>query len=152
MGASANRDSLHWGWGWWEENFGPEIVGRTIAEHIKVAQNRQKSYANLKMSDIHYKIGDKVFLKVAPVRGVVRFGGKRNLKPWYIWPFEILEMVGEVAYRLALPPSLTTMHNAFHISLLKMYKHDSNNVVNHDNLKLKKDLSYKEYPKAVLDS
>ena len=64
-------------------------------------------------------MGDNVFLKVMPKRGVVRFGKRGKLSPRYIGPFEVLEMVGMVAYRLALPPSLSGVHAVFHISMLQ---------------------------------
>ena len=64
-------------------------------------------------------MGDNVFLKVMPKRGVVRFGKRGKLSPRYIGPFEVLEMVGMVAYWLALPPSLSGVHAVFHISMLQ---------------------------------
>ena len=64
-------------------------------------------------------MGDHVFLKVMPKRGVVRFGKRGKLLSRYIWPFEVLERVGTVAYQLALPPSLSGVHAVFHVSLLQ---------------------------------
>ena len=68
-------------------------------------------------------MGDHVFLKVMPKRGVVkfRFGKRGKLSPRYIGPFEMLERVGRVAYRLALPPSLSSVHEVFHVSMLQKY-------------------------------
>ena len=66
-------------------------------------------------------MGDHVFLKVMPKKGVVRFGKRGKLAPRYIGPFEILERVGIVAYRLALPPSLSGVHGVFHVSMLRKY-------------------------------
>ena len=66
-------------------------------------------------------MGDHVFLKVMPKRGVVRFGKRGKLVPRYIGPFEILEKLGIVAYQLALPHSLSGVHEVFHVSLLRMY-------------------------------
>ena len=60
-------------------------------------------------------MGDMVFLKVSPWKGVIRFGKKGKLSPRYIGPFEVLEKVGEVAYRVALPPRLAGVHNVFHV-------------------------------------
>ena len=83
---------------------GPELIRETnkkiniVKEKLKAAQSRHKSYADKHLKDIEYIVGDHVFLKVSPVRGVARFGQKRGkLSPRYIGPFEILERVGKVA-------------------------------------------------------
>ena len=66
-------------------------------------------------------MGNHVFLKVMPKRGVVRFGKRGKLLPRYIRPFEVLKRVGTVAYRLAVPPSLSSVHVVFHVSMLRKY-------------------------------
>ena len=63
-------------------------------------------------------MGDHVFLKVMPKRGVVRFDKRGKLSPRYIGPFKVLEMVGTVSYRLELPISLSSVHTVFHVSML----------------------------------
>ena len=83
-----------------------------------MASDRQKSYVDLKRRDISYEVGDKVFLKVSPWRKILRFGKKGKLNSRFIRPYEILELIGPVAYRLALPLELTTLHNVFHVSML----------------------------------
>ena len=77
---------------------------KMIRERLKVAEDRQKSYADLKRKDIQYEIDDKVFLKVFPWKKVMRFGRKGKLSPRFIGSYEVIEKVGPVAYRLALPP------------------------------------------------
>ena len=77
---------------------------RVIRKRLKAARDRQKSYADLKRKDIEYEVGDKVFLTVSPWRKVLRFGKKGKLSPRFIGLYEILERVGPMAYRLALPP------------------------------------------------
>ena len=74
-------------------------------------------------------MGDHVFLKVMPKRGVVRFGKHVKLSLRYIRPFEIPERVGIVAYQLALPPSLLGVHEVFHVSMLQKYTPDPTHVV-----------------------
>ena len=74
-------------------------------------------------------MGDHVFLKVMPKRGVVRFGKRGNLAPKYIGPFEIIERVGTVVYRLALPPSLAGVHEVFHVSMIQKYTPDPAHLV-----------------------
>ena len=75
-----------------------------------------------KRKDIEYEVSDKVFLKVSPWRKVLRFEKKGKLSPRFIGPYEILERVGPVAYRMALPPELTKLHDVFHVSMLRRYR------------------------------
>ena len=79
---------------------------KVIRERLKVATNIQKSYADMRRKDIQYEISEKVFLKVSPWMKVMRFGKKGKLSPKFIGPYEVMEKVGPVAYRLALPPEL----------------------------------------------
>ena len=81
-----------------------------IRERLKVATDRQKSYANSKRKDIQYEIREKVFLKVSPWKKFMRFGKKGKLSPRFIRSYEVIEKVGSVAYRLALPPELEKIH------------------------------------------
>ncbi|GJV49800.1 retrotransposon protein, putative, ty3-gypsy subclass [Tanacetum coccineum] len=90
-------------------------------ETERKARSRQKSYADKHRRDLEFQVGDRVFLKVLPFRGVKRFGIKGKLSPRFIGPFEILERIGEVLYRLALPPQLSHVHDVFHVSLLRGY-------------------------------
>ena len=77
-----------------------------IRERLKMAMDRQKSYADMRRKDIQYEINEKVFLKVSPWKKVIRFGKKGKLSPRFIGPYEVIEKVGPVAYRLVLPPKL----------------------------------------------
>ena len=76
-----------------------------------------------------FKVGDHVFVKVSPLKGNLRFGQKGKLTPRYIGPFEILQKVGPVAYRLALPPTLQEIHEVFHVSQLRRYIPDPQHVI-----------------------
>ncbi|KAL0556464.1 hypothetical protein IC582_004978 [Cucumis melo] len=102
---------------------GPELVHSTneaiqkIRTRMQTAQSRQKSYADVTRKDLEFDVGDKVFLKVAPMKGVLRFERRGKLSPHFIGPFEIPERIGLVAYRLALPPSLSAVHDVFHVSM-----------------------------------
>ncbi|GJY47710.1 putative nucleotidyltransferase, ribonuclease H [Tanacetum coccineum] len=100
---------------------------------------------------LEFKPEDRVFLKVSPCRGVRRFGLKGKLSPRFIGPFEILDRVGEVSYRLALPPQLSHVHNVFHVSLLRGYNYHSYHVVQYPINKIREDLSFTEEPGAILD-
>ncbi|GJY12549.1 putative reverse transcriptase domain-containing protein [Tanacetum coccineum] len=101
---------------------GPEIVQETtekifqIKERLKTARSRQKSYADKRRKPLEFEVGDRVLLKVSPWKGVVRFGKKGKLAPRYVGPFEIIERVGPVAYRLKLPQELSCVHDTFHVS------------------------------------
>ena len=96
-------------------------------------------------------VGERVLLRVSPMNGVMRFGKKGKLSPRFIGPFEILDRVGEVAYRLALPPSLSVVHPVFHVSMLRKYRGDPSHVLDFSTVQLDKDLSYEEEPVAILD-
>ncbi|XP_038895896.1 uncharacterized protein LOC120084067 [Benincasa hispida] len=101
---------------------------------------------DVRRKDLEFEIGDKVFLKVALMKGVLRFGKKGKLSLRIVGPFEILERVGSVAYRLALPPSLSAVHNVFHVSMLRKYLTDLSHVVDFEPLQLNENLSYEEKP------
>ena len=94
---------------------------KMIRERLEVAMDRQKSYANMRRKDIQYEIEKKEFLKVSPWKKVMRFGKNGKLSPMFIGPYEVIEKVGPVAYRLALPPDLEKIHNVFHVSMLMRY-------------------------------
>ncbi|GKC53363.1 hypothetical protein Tco_1076108 [Tanacetum coccineum] len=91
---------------------GPELVQVTtekisqIKDRLKVARDRQKSYADKRRKPLEFSVGDYVLLKVLPWKGVVRFEKKGKLAPRFVGPFEIVEKVGPVAYRLDLPEEL----------------------------------------------
>ena len=114
---------------------GPEIVQLTIdkieviCSRLKAAQDRQKSYADLKRKDIEFNVGDKVFLKISPWKGIVRFGKHGKLSPRFIGPYKVIERIGLVAYRLALPPELSQVHDVFHISILRRYRSDPSHIL-----------------------
>jgi hypothetical protein len=92
-----------------------------IEQRLAAAQSRQKSYADVRRRELEFKVSTKVILKIAPMKGVMRFRRKGKLSPRYVGPFEILEKIGAVAYRLALPPNLSGILNVFHISMLRKY-------------------------------
>ncbi|XP_022856727.1 uncharacterized protein LOC111377832 [Olea europaea var. sylvestris] len=85
------------------------------------------------------------------MKGVLRFGKKGKLQPRFIGPFEILQKVGNAAYRIALPPDLSTVHDVFHVSMLRQYVSDPSHVVNYQPLDIKSNMTYKEKPVSILD-
>ncbi|GKF71126.1 putative reverse transcriptase domain-containing protein, partial [Tanacetum coccineum] len=90
-----------------------------IKQRIQAAQDRQKSYADLKRKPMEFEVEDRVMLKVSPWKGVVQFGKRGKLNPRYVRPFKVLAKVGKVAYRLELPQELSMVHHTFHVSNLK---------------------------------
>ncbi|KAL4016922.1 hypothetical protein IC575_024593 [Cucumis melo] len=114
------------------------------------AQSRQKSYADVRRKDLEFEVGDMVFLKVAPMKGVLRFEKKGKLSPRFVGPFEILERIDPVAYRLALPPSLSAVHGVFHVSMLRKHVPDPTHVVGFEPLQISENLSYEEQPVEIL--
>ena len=114
--------------GWFEVGdhllLGPNMVQdavrkvELVRDRMRATQSRQKSYANNRRRELEFDVGDHVFLKISPFKGVMRFGQKGKLSPRYIGPFEILRRWGSIAYELALPPERFGVHPVFHVSML----------------------------------
>ncbi|XP_062113714.1 uncharacterized protein LOC133825292, partial [Humulus lupulus] len=151
------RSPIHWDETGERRYLGPEMVQRTnealekIRARMLASQSRQKSYSDQKRRSVEFQVGDHVFLRVSPLRGVKRFGVRGKLSPRFVGPFEVLERIGEVAYRLAMPPALSGVHDVFHVSMLRKYVSDSTHVLSYENLELDRDLSYEEKPIQILD-
>ena len=102
--------------------FGSDLIKESeekvklIRDRLKVAHSQQKSYADSKRKEVAYEIGDRVYLRVSPLRGVKRFGVKGKLVPRFVGPYRVLERMGEVAYKLELPKRLLGVHDVFHVS------------------------------------
>ena len=101
---------------------------------------------------LEFEVGDHIFLKVIPKRGVVRFGKHEKLSSRFIRPFEILERVGTAAYRLALPPSMSGVHEVFHVSMLWKYTPDPAHVVDWGQIEVDTDEIFEEGPVCIVDS
>ncbi|CAN6707423.1 unnamed protein product [Malus baccata var. baccata] len=129
----------------------PLCWSEVIKSNLKTTQDRHKSLADRHATDRVYDVGNLVFLKLSPWRGVVRFGKKGKLSPRYIGPYEITERIGEVAYRLELPPELSKVHNVFHVSMLRHYVSDPSHVIPFQPLEINPDLTYDEEPVTILD-
>jgi hypothetical protein len=138
--------------------FGPDLVTeaeekvKIIQNNLKAAQSQQKSYADKRRKPLQFEVGNFVYLRVSPTRGVQRFGMKGKLAPQYVGPFEILETCGPVAYHLQLPYQLAAIHNIFHVSQLKKCIKIPTEVSNFQTIKIKSDLSYTEHPIRILDT
>jgi hypothetical protein len=143
--------------------FGPDLIKdaegkvRLIRDRLKIAQSRQKSYADSKRREVTYEIGDRAYLRVSPLRGVKRFGVQGKLGPRFVGPFKILSRKGEVAYELELPESLSAVHNVFHVSQLKkchpnMAETPLRDTVPLEEVQLESDLTYEEKPIKILET
>ncbi|XP_075645588.1 uncharacterized protein LOC142616677 [Castanea sativa] len=122
-----------------------------IRDRLRAAQSRQKSYYDIKRKALELEIGGKVFLRVAPMKGVMRFGKKGKLSPRFVGPFEVLERVGEIAYRISLPLALLGIHNVFHESMLRKYIPGLSHVLRYEPLQIRDDLSYEEIQVEILN-
>ena len=137
---------------------GPDLIRDTsekvslIRQRLLTAQSRQKSYADVRRQPLEFEVGDHVFLKVMLKRGVVRFGKRGKLSSRFIGPFEILERVGIVAYRLALLLSMIGVHEVFYVSMLQKYTPDPAHVVDWGQIEVNTDETFEEGPVCIVDS
>nr|GEW63773.1 putative reverse transcriptase domain-containing protein [Tanacetum cinerariifolium] len=136
---------------------GSELIQETtekivlIKQRIQAAQDRQKSYANLKRKPMEFEIGDRVMLKVSPWKEVVRFGKRGKLNLIYVGPFKVLAKVGKVAYRLELPQELSRVHHTFHVSNLKKCYADEPLVMPLEGIHVDDKLQFMEEPVEIME-
>ncbi|GJS29034.1 hypothetical protein Tco_0489654 [Tanacetum coccineum] len=136
---------------------GLELVQETtdkvvlVKENLKAGRDLQKSYADNRRKPLEFEVGDGVMLKVSPWKGVVHFGKKSKLAPRYVGPFEILERIGPVAYRLRLSEELSGLHDTFHVSNQKKCLADASLHVPLDEIKVDKTLHFVEEPVEIMD-
>ena len=153
----ACRTPLNWSEAGERPFYGPTLVEdaeeqvRVVRERLRTAQSRQKSYADRRRRELSFKVDDHVYLKVSPMKGMHRFQVKGKLAPRYIGPFRVLAKIGSVAYRLELPPSLSDVHDVFHVSQLKKCLRVPTEATELEELELQSDLSYPERPIRILE-
>jgi hypothetical protein len=123
-----------------------------VRESLKVAQSRQKSYADNRRRDLHLKLVILYTLRSPPMRGTRRFKVKGKLAPRYVGPFKIVDHRGEVAYQLELPPQLSDVHDVFHVSQLMKCLRVPEEQLPMEELDLGGDLTYGERPVKILDT
>ncbi|WVZ70423.1 hypothetical protein U9M48_019094 [Paspalum notatum var. saurae] len=152
------RTPLFWNQTGEKQAFGPDLIRdaeqqiKMVRENLRVAQSKQKSYADVRRRDLTFKVDDFVYLKVSPMRGIRRFNMKGKLAPRYIGPFKIVESKGEVAYKLELPSNLSGIHNVFHMSQLKKCLRVPEEQAPLEGLDVQEDLTYTEHPVKILET
>jgi hypothetical protein len=152
------RTPLFWSQTGESQFYGPEVMKdaekqvQMVHESLKVAQTRQKSYADKRRRDPLFEVGDFVYLKVSPMRGTRRFKVKGKLAPRYVGPFKIVDRKGEVTYQLELPPQLSDVYDVFHMSQLKKCLRVPEEQLPMEELDLGGDLTYCERPVKILDT
>jgi hypothetical protein len=124
---------------------------KMVRENLKIAQSRQQSYADTGRRELSFKVGDFVYLKVSPIRGVRRFGVKGKLALQYVGLYQILAKHGEVAYQLSLPEGLSAVHDVFHVSQLKKCLRVPEEQLPVEGLEVQEDLTYIEKPTQILE-
>jgi hypothetical protein len=113
---------------------------------------RQKSYHDKNRAPREFEVGNYVYLKVSPTKGVQRFGEKGKLAPRYIGPYEVTEKFGTTAYCIRLPDQLSAVHDVIHVSQLKKSEQvPETQIIEETNAEIESDLSLAEYPMRVLD-
>ncbi|XP_070050793.1 uncharacterized protein [Nicotiana tomentosiformis] len=124
---------------------------KIIKELLKTAQNRQKSYLDVRHRDLEFKEDDWVFLKVSPMKGIMRFGKKRKLNPRYVGLYKIIHRIGKVAYNLELPPEMSLVHLVFHVSMLKKVVGDPTLTVPVEAIEVNEKFTYEEILVSTID-
>nr|GFA07744.1 reverse transcriptase domain-containing protein [Tanacetum cinerariifolium] len=136
---------------------GPKLVQETtkkisqIKDRLKAVRDHQKSYVDKRRKHLEFSIGDYVLLKVSPWKGVVRFRKKGKLAPRFIGPFEIIDRIGPVAYRLDLPEELDGVHDTFYVSQLKKCLDNPTLQVPLDEIQVDDELNFVEEPLEILE-
>jgi hypothetical protein len=115
---------------------------RMVKENHHVMQSRQKSYVDRRRRELSFDVGDFIYLKVSPMRGLRHFKVRGKLAPRFIGPFKILEKRGALAYQLELPPQLSDVDDVLHVSQLKKCLRVPEEQIPMEDLKAKEDLSY----------
>jgi hypothetical protein len=152
------RTPLYWDQTRGRQFFGPEPIQEAeeqvciIRENLRVAQTRQKSYADNRRRPLEFEEGDHVYLKLSPLRGMRRFKVKGKLSPRFIGPFRVFRRVGEMAYQLELPDNLSDVHNVFHVSQLKKCLCIPEEQLPMEEFSVQGDLTYTKYPVKILDT
>lgn len=146
--------------GWFEVSeaglIGPYLVHQAmgkvkgIQQRLGTAQSRQKSYTDVRRRAFEFEVDNCVYLKVSPMKTVMRFIKKGKLSPLYIGPYRICNRIGNVAYKLDLPQELAAVHLVFHVSMLKKCMGGPSLIIQNENIGINDELSYQEIHVQIL--
>ncbi|GJW11672.1 putative reverse transcriptase domain-containing protein [Tanacetum coccineum] len=127
-----------------------EIVS-LLAQRLFMKRQRRSSKLRFEFKPLEFQVGDRVMLKVSPWKGVIRFGKRGKLNPYYIRPFKIFAKVGTVAYQLKLLEQLNRVHSTFHVSNLKKCLFDETQVILLDEIHIYDKRHFIEEPVEIMD-
>ncbi|XP_061367226.1 uncharacterized protein LOC133310327 [Gastrolobium bilobum] len=136
---------------------GPDVIQETseqvkkIRENMQRAQARQKNYYDKRHKPLSFEVGDHVFLRTTPTSGLGRRMRVKKLSLRFLGPYLILDWIGESAYRLALPPNLSGIHDVFHVLQLRRYLSDPSHVLQPEEIELRENLTYQVQPFQILE-
>ena len=146
---------------WYESGesamLGPEIVSQTtknvkmIRKGMKASQSRQKRYHDKRRKSLEFQEGYHVFLRITPVTGVGRVLKSKKLTPHFIGPYQITKKVGEVAYQVTQLPSLSNLHEVFHVSQPRKFVHDPSHIIQMDELHMRDNMTVETLPLKIED-
>ncbi|XP_068504157.1 uncharacterized protein [Phaseolus vulgaris] len=137
---------------------GPKLIQqtnekvKTIQKRLKTSLERQKSYANQRRRPLEFSVGEHVFFRVTLFTGVGRAIKSKKLTLKFIGPYQILRIIGPMAYEIALPPPLASIHNIFYVSQLRKCVPDPNHILESDSIQVKENMSFEVKPIRILDS
>ncbi|XP_070050642.1 uncharacterized protein [Nicotiana tomentosiformis] len=147
--------------GWFEirevELIGPDLMHQVvdkvkiIKDRLGTAQSRQKSYSDVLRRDLEFKEDDWVFLKIFPMKDIMRFGKKVKLSSRYNGTYKIIQRIGRVAYKFELPPEMSLVHRVFQVSMLKKVVGDPSLIVPVETIEVKEEMTYEEILVSILD-
>ncbi|XP_057468128.1 uncharacterized protein LOC130757376 [Actinidia eriantha] len=140
-----------------------DVLGRLYVREIvklhgvpvSIVFDRDPRFVSRFWQSLQAAMGTQLLLSTAfhpQTDGLMRFGKSGKLSPRFIGPFQILDKIGEVAYRLALPPQHSGVHPVFHVSMLRKYNRDPSHILDWTELALEQDASYEEQPIRILES
>eukprot|EP00253_Pinus_taeda_P027707 PITA_27707 len=145
-------------WGGPEDKLmlGPEMLkemeqmDKKVRANLKVAQDRQKSYADRKRNFKEFQVGEHVYVRIRAKKSTLQWSGCAKLAPRFCGPFQILARIGPVAYQLALPSHIR-VHNVFHVSVLKKYIYDPKHIISWQDIQVKPEGEFLVEPVSILD-
>eukprot|EP00253_Pinus_taeda_P014855 PITA_14855 len=127
-----------------------EQMVNKVRANLKVAQDRQKSYADRKRNLKEFQVGEHVYVRIQAKKSTLQWSGCTKLAPRYCGPFQILARIGPVGNQLALPSHIR-VHNVFHVSVLKKYIYDPKHIISWQDIHVEPEGEFLVEPVSILD-